>query len=220
MKLRQLILLTSALGASGALLLAADLYRRLRGAESAAALHAGPPSDDSILFFGMQHTLGLIALAFLFLALFLLLIIALRDRAFVAAIEGEKQAAPVGVPPAPVELRGNEASPAAPIIEPSPEPVEVVPVDAAPAEIAPAPIDVAPAPVEIAHDDTALVPVDSVPAPIEPAPAPVWVEVPTEPAPPAVDEPPPPEAAKRVLAFETPLENAPRDRETDATKSL
>ncbi|HYG77697.1 MAG TPA: hypothetical protein VEK08_22015 [Planctomycetota bacterium] len=90
MKLRHLILLTSALGACGALLLAADMFRRLREAEAAIALQSGPPRDDSVLFFGMSHTMGLIALAFLFLALFMLLLIAIREPNFVATIEGQQ----------------------------------------------------------------------------------------------------------------------------------
>ena len=72
MKLRPLILLTSVIGACGALLLAADLYRRLKEAEAAAAIANSAVRDDSVLVFGMYHTLGLLSLAFFFLATFLI----------------------------------------------------------------------------------------------------------------------------------------------------
>lgn len=103
MKLRHVLLVASAVGACGALLLAADTYRRLKEAESAllvksmalgregaqasvgGALAAG---DQPLLNFLAVHALGLLSLAFLFLALFLLLVAALRERGFAGALDG------------------------------------------------------------------------------------------------------------------------------------
>ncbi|MCY3018111.1 MAG: hypothetical protein NTW87_03645 [Planctomycetota bacterium] len=114
MRLRHVLLLACAVGACGALLLAADMYRRLKEAESAALLStvsAGSQAgrnvllsgstqgDGAVLNFLAAHALGLVSLAFLFLATFLLLIAALRDRTFAAAVDGAPPPAP-GAPPA------------------------------------------------------------------------------------------------------------------------
>jgi hypothetical protein len=117
MKLRHVLLLACALGACGALLLAWDMHRRLKDAESSpqassqepAAKSQEPgaksftlalPPDSSALSMLAVHALGLLSLAFLFLAIFLLLISALRERAFAFAIDGESTARPVS-PPSP-----------------------------------------------------------------------------------------------------------------------
>ena len=111
MKLRHVILLASAVGACGALLLAADMFRRLKEAENAlvlrstaagkdaplALLASQPPGDESVLTFLSVHTFGLLSLAFLFLAVFLLIVAALRDRSFAAAVD---RAAPPDTSPA------------------------------------------------------------------------------------------------------------------------
>jgi len=101
MKLRHVLFLASAVGACGALLLAADMFRRLKEAENAlllkgvaagkeagrSALLAGSAAnDESVLSFLTAHALGLVALAFLFTAILLLLVAALRERAFAAAV--------------------------------------------------------------------------------------------------------------------------------------
>lgn len=102
MKLRHVLLFASALGACGALLLAADMHRRLKEAENAVLLEEVLPgrspgaampgvrsADDAMRSALLTHSLGLVSLAFLFLAVFLLLISALRDRAFAAALDKE-----------------------------------------------------------------------------------------------------------------------------------
>jgi len=95
------------------------MHRRLKDAESApqlksledssrpqadaglgAALPLALPPDSSALSMLAVHALGLLSLAFLFLAIFLLLISALRERAFAFAIDGESTARPVS-PPSP-----------------------------------------------------------------------------------------------------------------------
>ncbi len=131
MKLRHMILLTSAIGACGALLLAADLYRRLKEAETAAALASVPARDDSVLTFGMYHTIGLLSLAFFFLAMFLIFLSASRDKEFVAAVDGT---------PAPQERSAHNIQQ---MIAPAPGPIPAVVVDAvvppmAPVEVKPA----------------------------------------------------------------------------------
>jgi hypothetical protein len=72
MRLRACLLVATSFGAGGALLLAADLYRRLQVAENLLRLNARPVANEFPVFFGMVHVLGLVALALLFLALFLL----------------------------------------------------------------------------------------------------------------------------------------------------
>jgi hypothetical protein len=77
MRLTRSMLLTSALGALGALLLAADMYRRLLGAERTvldAAAGGSSPGVGSTLVFGMVHVLGVTGVGLLFLALCLMLI--------------------------------------------------------------------------------------------------------------------------------------------------
>ena len=73
MRLRHVILLASGAGAIGALLLAADIHRRVQEAQRDRVLGALPTNSDSVIHFGDAHMLGLLALAFLFLALFLLI---------------------------------------------------------------------------------------------------------------------------------------------------
>jgi hypothetical protein len=94
MRLRHVLLLASALGAIGALLLAGGMHRRLREAESVlsasapAAKDAPPPvllsrpaaAADPLLNLLTVHTIGLLSLAFLFLAIFLLLLAAQREE--------------------------------------------------------------------------------------------------------------------------------------------
>ena len=200
MKLRHLILLISAIGASGALLLAADIYRRLKEAEAASVL-GGPVRDDSVLAFGMYHTMGLLSLAFIFLSLFLMLLTSVREKPFVAAIE-TPGVTPVPddamqTAPAPIDALNPESA-ATPTLETSgivvapevfppkgPVPVEVVPEDSAPKPdvVPPASTVTAPAPT-------------AEPAPLAPA-------APVDHAPPA-SEGTPSAPEKRVLAFEPP----------------
>ncbi|MGD0090776.1 MAG: hypothetical protein ABSE73_12725 [Planctomycetota bacterium] len=121
MKLRHVLLLACAVGACGALLLAWDMHRRLREAERALLLkgveggshpHGSGPKepanskpDEANLRLLTVHALGLLSLAFLFLAVFLLLITALRERAFASAVDGE-------LPPTtgPPEATGSSAA--------------------------------------------------------------------------------------------------------------
>jgi hypothetical protein len=72
MRLRSCILLASSTGAGGALLLAADMYRRIQVAETASLVAGRAGAGEFSTFFGMVQVLGLIALAFLFLTIFLL----------------------------------------------------------------------------------------------------------------------------------------------------
>lgn len=198
MKLRHLILLTSAIGASGALLLAADMYRRLKEAEAANVL-GGAVRDDSVLAFGMYHTMGLLSLAFIFLALFLMLMTSVRDRQFVAAIEtpGVMPLPHDSLNPAPAPMQTIEtpvvSAVSTPVDAPAPSvPVEVVPVDAAPISepASPAP-PIAPV--------TPVAPV----APVEPIPT--------------LHQPPADTSEKRVLAFEPPASEIAPPPSTSAT---
>ncbi len=93
MRLRHVLLITTALGACGAVLLALDFHRRLKEAERTVSVNNMIPGPDSVLGFGMTHALGLFALALMFLALLLTLLFALRDRHFVAQLEGAAPAA-------------------------------------------------------------------------------------------------------------------------------
>jgi len=120
MKLRHVLLLACAVGASGALLLAWDMHRRLKDAESTLLLKGADgaskpkvdgakgfvvssalPPDETTLSLLTVHSLGLLSLAFLFLAIFLLLISALREHAFALAIGGEPSGKPAPLLPAP-----------------------------------------------------------------------------------------------------------------------
>jgi hypothetical protein len=74
MRLRHVILLASGAGAAGALLLAADIHRRVQEAQRDSLLNNTPISPDSVVYFGEVHMLGLLALAFLFLATVLLIL--------------------------------------------------------------------------------------------------------------------------------------------------
>ena len=74
MRLRHVILLASGAGAAGALLLAVDIHRRVQEAQRDALLNNTPISQDSVVYFGEVHMLGLLALAFLFLATVLLIL--------------------------------------------------------------------------------------------------------------------------------------------------
>jgi len=202
MKLRHLILLISAIGASGALLLAADIYRRLKEAEAASVL-GGPVREDSVLAFGMYHTMGLLSLAFIFLSLFLMLLTSVRDKRFVAEIETP------GLAPAPHDAM--QAAPV-PLDTLKPETAAAPAIEAAGIAVAPeiSPSQ-APVPVEVVPEDAAPKPdvvrtaskVDEPPPTAEPAPnTPVG---PSEAALPAAEASPPvPVPEKRVLAFEPP----------------
>lgn len=182
MKMRYLLLFTTAIGACAALLLSADMYRRMQDAQSLSELNNLPLRQDSVLVFGMQHTVGLISLAFLFLALFLLLIMALRDAAVVAALERQKL---------------PHARPASPEVPPLMTSTPIAAVAALHAELQHAEVaaDAAPeiSPVQDAQAEAREIQVAlaSAPIPVEPIkPAPVLAfEVPnTTPQPPA---PPP-----------------------------
>lgn len=120
MKLRHVLLLASAVGACSALLLAMDMFRRAKNAEAAplrrgvpverraevprkgdavaAAVQAVAPAlqpDASVLSFLTVHAMALLSLAFLFLAVLLLLIAALRDRTIASALDGDVPAKPL-----------------------------------------------------------------------------------------------------------------------------
>lgn len=164
MKLRHVVVITAFLGACGALLLAGDMYRRVVEAEnallrpaSAAKEGVSAPVADSILQFGMVHALGVLALAFLFLALFLFLIAALRERVYVAALEGQRPADPA--------VGSAGAEPAEPAVPEMPAAVSEMP--AAP--------DVSAATASASADSTQLPEspgAPSMPPPAEPASSP------------------------------------------------
>ena len=69
MRLRSFMMTLSALGACGAMLLAADMYRRLLQAETAAIQAPLNAAAGAALVFGMAHVIAAAALAILFLAL-------------------------------------------------------------------------------------------------------------------------------------------------------
>jgi hypothetical protein len=126
MKLRHVLLLASAVGACGALLLTMDMFRRAKDAEAALLVRGGPverrsetprkgdalaaaaqpvapalPPEASVLNFLTVHAMALLSLAFLFLAVFLLLIAALRDRTFASALDCDVPAKPLPTADAP-----------------------------------------------------------------------------------------------------------------------
>jgi hypothetical protein len=92
--------------------------------------------DTSVLGFLTVHSMALLSLAFLFLAVFLLLIAALRDRTFASALDGGVPAKP---PPA------ADAPPTPPTVTPlsdvarQAEPLAVEPDTSAAVEVFPAP---------------------------------------------------------------------------------
>lgn len=69
MRLRSFMMTLSALGACGAMLLAADMYRRLLQAETAAIQAPLNAAAGATLVFGMAHVIAAAALAILFLTL-------------------------------------------------------------------------------------------------------------------------------------------------------
>ena len=111
MRLPQVFLFTAALGACGSLLMAVDIHFRMKDASRAGQVSNAAPAVDSILVFGNVHIIGLAALAFLFMALFLMLLSALRDREFISRLEGKPATEPVGaVLESPVSVAGSDLS--------------------------------------------------------------------------------------------------------------
>lgn len=98
MRLRHLILLTTAAGGGTALFLAVDFQRRLHRAEHDFLLRQQPPGLEFFTQFGVPHAAGLWALAFVFFALFLLLLMGSRESvnapAEAAAKDGREPASP------------------------------------------------------------------------------------------------------------------------------
>lgn len=140
MRLRHVLLITAAVGACASFLLAMDVFRRLKEAERTLFLNNLAPGPDSMLHFGMGHVTGLVAVGLLFLAMLLMLVVAMRDARFVASIEAEPvvekavaaQAALEAASPPPVETAtienaeplpesGIPQTPAEPAAPPEPE---------------------------------------------------------------------------------------------------
>ena len=96
MRLRYLILLTAAAGGVTALGLALNFYWQLSLAEQNFLLHGRAVGPEFFRQFGVAHAAGLLALAFMFFALFLLLLTGSREVKTPAG----KSPAPV-LPPAP-----------------------------------------------------------------------------------------------------------------------
>jgi len=108
MKLRYVLLMAATGGAFSSLLLAFNLYAHMRETERGAE----SLSRADLVRFETVHALGLLTLSFLFLALFLLLLAALRDPKFIARIENEPaQAQP--------EVKIVETPVTAPAIQPN-----------------------------------------------------------------------------------------------------
>jgi hypothetical protein len=102
MYLRHVLLIMSAIGAVGSLLMALDFYRRLKEAERVVFVNNISPGPDSVLHTGMGHLVGLIALGLIFLALLIVLLPALKDKALVTAIEGAQPVSESQAMPSPV----------------------------------------------------------------------------------------------------------------------
>jgi hypothetical protein len=161
MKLRHVLLLASAVGACSALLLAMDMFRRAKDAETApsarsvvverrteiprkgdavaAVVQAAAPAlqpDGSVLTFLTVHAMALLSLAFLFLAVFLLLIAALHDRTFASALDGDAPAKPL--PVADVPLPPPTVTPLSDMARQA-EPLPVEPDTSAAVEVFPVP---------------------------------------------------------------------------------
>ncbi len=100
MRLRHVLLLVSALGAGASLVLAANFYTQLRNAERELFERNLQPGSDTILAGGSTHLIGLVAIAVMFMALFLLLLAAIRDAKFVAKIERTERPAEASAPSA------------------------------------------------------------------------------------------------------------------------
>jgi hypothetical protein len=117
MRLRTCIILASAVGAAGSLILAADMYRRLSAAEQG----LGVAAANANLVFGMTHVLGTAAMAILFLAICLLLANDREPARKTGFIERKTEMMPrvvsaashpaVVTPPAPVLASGETAKP-------------------------------------------------------------------------------------------------------------
>lgn len=138
MKTRYVLLFAALLGAFGALFLAADMYWRVRDAERSVSLSA-----PDFVRIGMVHVLGLLSLVFLFLALFLLIVSALKDSVFAARIENQPppeppvQAAPVVEPiesgnPIPEPATQLQSEPAILENEATPAPVAIEEIEEEP----------------------------------------------------------------------------------------
>lgn len=91
MRLPHVFLFATALGTCGSLLLAVDVHYRMQDASRADLISKVGPAADSFPGFGIVYFLGFVALAFLFMALFLMLLAAFRDRKFVAQLEGSPE---------------------------------------------------------------------------------------------------------------------------------
>jgi hypothetical protein len=144
MRLRTVLLFTSAAGAIGALLLAFDIHHRFQFAQRESIVSGVTPGTDSIQFFGEAYMLGLVSLAFLFTGIFLMIVSnsekALRpERKTKPAVPA---AAAIPVAPAP------QTAPA------TPAPAAVAPVAVAQAS-APVPPEPAPAATEVAIAEVA-----------------------------------------------------------------
>ena len=137
MRLRHVLLLGSGAGAMGALLLAADIHRRVQEAQRDSVLGTVVTGADSVIHFGDAHTLGLLALAFLFIAMFLMVISEpLRKSAPETLPAAAAIPAPVPVPVSVATLVSNSV-PERPAE--TPKPVEsLAPAIAEPAAAAPA----------------------------------------------------------------------------------
>lgn len=149
MRLRHVLLLASGVGAAGALLLAADIHRRVQEAQRDVAINTTTSGSDSVIQFGDAHTLGLLALAFIFIAMFLMVVSEpLRQKAIDAAAAA---------------ARKQEAIRAAEVIalaHPAPPEPETAPLAESPPVVIPAaPIPEVQAAPENANAATPAVPV-------------------------------------------------------------
>ena len=97
--------------------MALDYYRRVKEAERYIFINNVSPGPDSVVHTGMGHLVGLIALGLIFLALLIVLLPALKDKALVTAIEGAQPVTESQAMPSPVSPEARAASPIAPDAE-------------------------------------------------------------------------------------------------------
>ncbi|MFH0937888.1 MAG: hypothetical protein V1899_01165 [Planctomycetota bacterium] len=140
MRLRHVLLITTAIGACASLMLALDFYRRLKIAERVLYLSSQVPGADSILYFGPTYAIGLLALAFLFLALLLMLLTLLRDKSLTTQLEGLDQTTSMAPPPSATPITS---------VPPSPDHSENISPSSVSSPASPAMQSLAPAVVEI-----------------------------------------------------------------------
>ena len=128
MRLRSVIILVSSIGAAAAFLLALDIHRRMDDARHEAVVSNTLPGADSVYNFGEVHLMGLLGLAFLFLAVVLLMLVDTpKVETFVAAApRGDRQQTLPEPGKAAIGGASDVATaPAGPVIQTADAPLEI-----------------------------------------------------------------------------------------------